>query len=193
MSNSPNWLQVDKGNLLHVEQFLTQNQADQLFQNLMKEITWKQESTSMFGRSVLQPRLQAWFGDRAYQYSGLRLEPNPMPPAIAQLKHQCEQICQQPFNTVLLNLYRDGQDYMGWHQDNEKELGLNPTIASVSLGAERKFSLKQKRGDEKIDFQLSHGSLLVMAGETQNHWRHALPKSRKVSQPRINLTFRNIL
>ncbi|WP_194436409.1 alpha-ketoglutarate-dependent dioxygenase AlkB family protein [Vibrio fluminensis] len=190
---SPRWFQVEKGKLIHIEQFLTIGTANTLLHNLTHNISWQQESITMFGRSILQPRLQAWFGDKSYQYSGLKLEPHPMPPALEKLKQQCEHICQQPFNSVLLNLYRDGHDYMGWHQDNEKELGEHPTIASISLGASRKFSLKQKYGDKKIDFELTHGSLLVMAGELQHHWRHALPKSRKVSQPRINLTFRNII
>ncbi|GAK87394.1 alkylated DNA repair protein AlkB [Vibrio ponticus] len=193
MTNQPDWHKIDNGQLLLIDEFLAQKPADDLYEHLLHHTPWRQESIMMFGRSVLQPRLQCWYGDLSYQYSGLLLAPSPMPEAIKQLKQQCEQICQTPFNSVLLNLYRDGQDSMGWHQDNEKELGPSPTIASVSLGAKRKFSLKHKKSGDKIDQQLCHGSLLVMAGDVQHHWRHALPKSRRISQPRINLTFRYIL
>ncbi|OLQ92288.1 DNA repair protein [Vibrio panuliri] len=193
MSSNLMWHEVDGGKLLLIKNFLPKAQADTNYQTLLNQTPWQQEAITMFGRRVLQPRLQASYGEHAYQYSGLVLSPKPMPALITQLKEQCEIVCQQPFNTVLLNLYRDGQDYMGWHQDNERELGVNPVIASVSLGAVRKFAIKRKDGSAKLDFHLNHGSLLVMAGELQHHWRHSLPKTKRISEPRINLTFRYIV
>ncbi|HAS62999.1 MAG TPA: alpha-ketoglutarate-dependent dioxygenase AlkB [Vibrio sp.] len=192
MTASAQWQNIDNGRLLYREEFLSQQQADELYHSLYTKTHWRQESITLFGRSVLQPRLQAWFSEHAYQYSGLLLKPTPIPPSIATLKKQCEHICRQEFNSVLLNLYRNGQDYMGWHQDNEKELGHNPIIASISLGAERKFTLKHKDSKQKLDYKLSHGSLFVMAGEVQHYWKHALPKTTLITEPRINLTFRYI-
>ncbi len=164
--------------------------AEQLYDQLFHQIDWQQLSIKMFGKEVLQPRLQAWFGDRSYQYSGLKLSPAPIPDFLLPIQKRCEQICDSRFNSVLINLYRNGEDSMGWHQDNEAELGRNPVIASLSLGAERKFVLKHNQTSEKLAYQLSSGSLLVMAGETQHFWKHALPKTKRVNTPRINLTFR---
>ena len=192
MTSSPQWQTLENGKLAYLADFLTQQEADTLYQELYRGIAWRQESITLFGRCVLQPRLQTWFSERPYKYSGLQLQPKAIPPSIHSLKTQCEQVCEQKFNSVLLNLYRDGQDYMGWHQDNEKELGHWPVIASISLGAERKFSLKHKNNQQKIDYQLNHGSLLIMVGELQHYWKHALPKSTRITQPRINLTFRYI-
>ncbi|MBA5760997.1 alpha-ketoglutarate-dependent dioxygenase AlkB [Vibrio sp. 404] len=188
----PQWQNIEHGKVLYLEGFLSQQEADKLYHFMYNKMPWRQESIVLFGRDVLQPRLQAWFSEHAYQYSGLLLQPNPMPQPISALKTKCEQICGQTFNSVLLNLYRDGQDYMGWHQDNEKELGHSPIIASISLGAERKFTLKHKDNKQKLDYKLSHGSLFVMAGEIQHYWKHALPKTKLVSEPRVNLTFRYI-
>lgn len=186
------WQNIQNGQLMYLEEFLTPDEADILYQTLMDTMPWRQESITLFGKTVPQPRLQVWFGDKAYQYSGLKLEANPMPDLIEKLCDQCSRTAGLLFNSVLINLYRDGYDSMGWHQDNEPELGDAPVIASISLGAERKFALKHNNGQDKLAYQLKHGSLLIMAGDMQHYWKHALPKSRKVHHPRINLTFRHI-
>jgi len=190
LSTQPQWQTITQGRLLFEQAFLMPMDAEQLYDQLFHQIDWQQLSIKMFGKEVLQPRLQAWFGDRSYQYSGLKLSPAPIPDFLLPIQKRCEQICHSRFNSVLINLYRNGEDSMGWHQDNETELGRNPVIASLSLGAERKFVLKHNQTGEKLAYQLSSGSLLVMAGETQHFWKHALPKTKRVNTPRINLTFR---
>jgi alkylated DNA repair dioxygenase AlkB len=141
------------------------------------------------------PRLSAWYGDAGavYTYSGLRLEPLPWTPVLLEIKQATERLSGTRFNSVLLNLYRDGQDSMGWHSDDEPELGPEPVIASVSLGALRRFVFQHKKRRWRIALDLEPGSVLLMAGATQHHWRHALPKTRRPVAPRINLTFRTIL
>lgn len=161
----------------------------------MNETEWQQDDIKIFGKVYQQPRLTALYGDdgKSYSYSNITMYPKPMTPLLKEIKSKIELMTQTVFNTVLLNLYRDGTDSNGWHSDNEKELGKNPVIASVSLGAKRSFKLKQ-RGDKKLNYKifLNHGSLLLMQGETQHHWLHELPKSKKITEPRINLTFRVI-
>ena len=186
------WITINNGLLYWHPQFLNLQQSEQYFQQLKSELNWQQEHITLFGKSVLQPRLQTWLGDAVYTYSGLTMHPQPWTSAILDLKTQCEQQAQTRFNSVLGNLYRDGEDYMGWHQDNERELGHQPVIASLSFGATRQFVFKHKTTKEKIAFQLTPGSLLIMAGETQQYWQHALPKTKRVNEPRINLTFRYI-
>lgn len=127
------------------------------------------------------------------QLSGLTMQPEPWTPALLSIKVACEQVARVSFNSVLANLYRDGRDYMGWHQDNEPELGEQPLIASVSLGQERRFVLRHLASKQKIEFLLQPGSLLIMAGETQRYWQHSVPKSQRPMQARINLTFRRII
>ncbi len=187
------WQAIPNGKILFQPQFLTTSKADTLFSQLRSSLAWKQESIRMFGKSVLQPRLQAWYGDAAYTYSGLTMIPLPWNPQLLTIKQRAECAASAPFNSVLANLYRDGQDYMGWHQDNEPELGQQPIIASVNLGATRCFVLRHIETKSKIEYTLSHGSLLVMAGDLQTHWQHTVPKSTRVDQERINLTFRHII
>ena len=177
------------------EAFLAEAAADELLAKLLGSIDWQQKSIKLFGKTIPQPRLVAWYGDpgASYTYSGLTWEPLDWTGTLRSLKVQVEAAAGTAFNSVLLNLYRDGQDSMGWHSDDESELGRNPVIASVSLGATRRFALqhKQRKGlKQKLD--LSHGSLLVMAGETQHHWRHQVAKTTRVKSPRVNLTFRAI-
>ncbi|PQJ66845.1 alpha-ketoglutarate-dependent dioxygenase AlkB family protein [Photobacterium angustum] len=186
------WITINNGLLYWHPQFLNLQRSEQYFQQLKSELNWQQEHITLFGKSVLQPRLQTWLGDAVYTYSGLTMHPQLWTSAILDLKTQCEQQAQTRFNSVLGNLYRDGEDYMGWHQDNERELGHQPVIASLSFGATRQFVFKHKTTKEKIAFQLTPGSLLIMAGDTQQHWQHALPKTKRVNEPRINLTFRYI-
>lgn len=160
-----------------------------------QHIQWRRDHIRMFGKLVPIPRFSAWYGDEGmvYTYSGLKLEPNPWNAGLLHFKAAVEQVAQTTFNSVLLNWYRDGQDSMGWHADDEPELGPNPIIASVNLGATRRF-LMRHISDKKHKFELplSHGSLLIMGGQMQHYWQHAIPKERKVGDLRVNLTFRTI-
>jgi alkylated DNA repair dioxygenase AlkB len=171
--------------------------ADELLARLIAEIPWRQESISLFGRTHMQPRLICWMGDPgcAYAYSGKRHEPEPWHPLAAGLRTRAEQLTGATFNAVLLNLYRNGADSMGFHADDEPELGQRPVIASLSFGAERTMHF-QHRHDQMFPTHrvpLPDGSLLVMRGDTQANWRHAIPKTRKTVGPRVNLTFRRII
>ena len=167
--------------------------------NLMRRLSdctpWSQQQITVYGKSYLQPRLSAWYGDLNYSYSGITMEPLPWTQTLLQIKSRVETLLQQEFNSVLLNLYRDHNDSMGMHSDNERELGERPVIASLSLGEERTFLLKHKmRKDLKtIRLPLPPGSLLLMKGNTQTYWRHGIAKERHPCGPRINLTFRNVL
>lgn len=161
---------------------------------LLDQVNWRQDRIRLFGKEHRIPRLQAFLSDPGihYTYSRLRLAGAPWLPALQPLKQRLEALCEQPFNALLLNLYRDGQDCMGWHADDEPELGQNPVIASVSLGAPRRFRLRHNRSRDTHALTLEHGSLLLMAGPTQHHWQHCLPRTRVCRSPRINLTFRLI-
>lgn len=173
----------------------TADEASGLFVELRQGVDWLEEEILIFGRRVPVPRRVAWHGDpgATYQYSGTPHRPEPWTPAQARIRDQVEALTGEPFNAVLLNLYRHGRDGMGWHADDEPELGRNPVIASVSLGATRRFCLRHRRRRElKLDLMLPHGSLLLMSGGTQHHWVHALPKTRAAVGERINLTFRRI-
>jgi len=168
-------------------------QADELFAALRVQIPWETHRIRLFGRCHDAPRRSCWIGDAeaVYTYSGTRFEPRPWPSSLAELRTRLAQALATPFNSVLANLYRDGRDAMGWHSDDEPELGPTPLIASLSLGAERRFALKRREaGARALSLPLVHGSLLVMAGETQRHYRHALPRSARVLGARLNLTFR---
>jgi alkylated DNA repair dioxygenase AlkB len=171
------------------------DEASQLFDELRGQIDWQQEEVLMFGRRVPVPRRVAWHGDPAatYTYSGTAHQPLPWTAALERARARVNEITGVHFNAVLLNLYRDGRDGMGWHADDEPELGCNPAIASLSLGATRRFSLRhRRRRDLRIDVPLIHGSLLLMSGPTQHHWVHALPKTAVAVGERINLTFRRV-
>jgi alkylated DNA repair dioxygenase AlkB len=175
--------------------FYVQEKANDLFRTLMLEVNWKQYSIKMFGKIIPQPRLTAWYGEKeaAYSYSGIHLEPLPFTPLIEQIKIDIEALSGFKFNSVLMNLYRNQNDSMGWHSDDEKELGSDPKIASISLGSCRTFQLKHKTQKQmKLKVALNNGSLLLMEGTMQHHWLHAIPKSTQETGPRINLTFRKI-
>ncbi|GGA11151.1 alpha-ketoglutarate-dependent dioxygenase AlkB family protein [Dyella caseinilytica] len=178
--------------------WLDGDEADALFERLQHEIPWERHRLYMFGREVDSPRLSCWIGDpgTAYTYSRSRFEPNPWTASLLPLRERVQTFCGAHFNSVLANLYRDGQDSMGWHSDDEPELGPHPVIASLSLGAERRFRLRRKaRHDERVTplgLPLAHGSLLCMAGDTQRHYQHDLPRVAGVLGARINLTFRFI-
>lgn len=171
------------------------DEATQLFDALRAGIRWHQEEIVIFGQRRRVPRLVAWHGDpgAGYRYSGTDHLPEPWTPELERLRARAGGLSGAGFNAVLLNLYRDGRDGMGWHADDETELGRDPVIASVSLGASRRFCLRhRRRKDLKLDLELPHGSLLVMAGTTQHHWVHAVPKTGRSVGERINLTFRRV-
>lgn len=174
--------------------FLEQKEADLFFKRLRHSLKWRQDRVKLYGKVHQIPRLQAWYGEpqATYRYSNLALQPLPWTTELADLKSRCEQQCQHAFNAVLANLYRDGQDSMGWHSDDEPELGEQPVIASISLGQRRNFDLQHKQTREKYRIPLAHGSLLVMAGSTQAFWQHGIAKTRMSIGERINLTFRYI-
>lgn len=182
------------GNLIYIDDFYDIIRSQYFLKVLQDELVWRQETIRLFGKPVLIPRMQAWYGDKDahYKYSGLALIPLPWTPTLKAIKTDLESILSTPFNSVLANLYRDGQDSMGWHSDNEKQLGDKPIIASLSLGQSRKFSIKHKSSGEKIDLILQSGSLLIMLGNLQQHWQHSIPKTKKIIGNRINLTFRTI-
>ena len=182
------------GEVYHLQGFYQQQQADSLWLALRERLPWQTETITLYGKPVLVPRLMCWFGDddAVYRYSGVDHIPLPWSPELLNIKQDLEQACQSEFNSVLANLYRNGTDSMGCHADNEKELGRNPVIASLSLGATRLFKLKHHQSDAKLDLHLQHGDLLIMAGALQHHWRHSVPKTAKPVGERINLTFRKI-
>ena len=172
-----------------------------MFAGLRQAIAWENHRIRLFGREVASPRLSCWIGDpgAAYTYSRSRFEPQAWPTALAALRPRIGQACGARFNSVLANLYRDGNDAMGWHSDDEPELGPRPVIAALSLGAARRFRLRRRsaRGEparpgETIELLLPHGSLLRMAGDTQQTCRHELPRMRQLAEARISLTFRHV-
>ncbi|WP_233843733.1 alpha-ketoglutarate-dependent dioxygenase AlkB [Dyella sp. 2HG41-7] len=178
--------------------WLDHDEADALLARLWEEIPWEQHRLRIFGRDVDAPRLSCWIGDpdATYSYSRTRFEPRPWTPSLHALRGRLENACGARFNSVLANLYRGGQDSMGWHSDDEPELGSQPVIASLSLGAERRFRFRRRvpRGHrvDPVGLPLSHGSLLCMAGDTQRHYQHDVPKNAVVIGMRMNLTFRLI-
>ncbi len=192
-SNPRNLISCD-GELRYYQHFLTSQLADKLYQQLDDTLDWREETLTIMGKQVTAPRLVCWHGDpdAVYCYSGITHNPLPWTPALNQIKEQIYQLSGFNFNSVLGNFYRNGQDSMGWHADKEKQLGMNPVIASLSLGAERLFKLRHRKNGQTVDIILEHGSLLIMSGSLQHHWRHCLPKTRSCRTPRINLTFRFI-
>lgn len=178
-----------------VPDFIPAEQRSALFEALRAEVPFASKQIKIFGRSVDQPRLTAWIGDESavYTYSGVRNEPVPWPPELGALRERVSAAAEVSFNSVLCNLYRDGHDSMGMHSDSERELGQNPVIASVSLGAVRRFQLRhRKQKGVGLDVELPDGSLLIMRGALQHHYRHGVPKQPQILSPRINLTFRKI-
>lgn len=190
------WTLPAGGELELIEGLIAADQRLALMSVLLRELPWAQRPIRIMGREVLQPRLSAWIGDpgAAYTYSGVLNEPQPWPAALLELRARVSAEAGAPFNSVLCNLYRDGNDSMGFHADAERELGPEPVIASLSLGATRRFQLRHRRNTaDRLDLDLADGSLLMMRGTLQQHYRHAVPKQRAVTAPRINLTFRTIV
>jgi alkylated DNA repair dioxygenase AlkB len=170
-------------------------ESEHLFKELLSSTPWENDEVLFFGQRRVLSRKVAWMGDAGftYSYSGTSKTASPWTPPLQRIREQVETRCGQEFNSCLLNLYHDGSEGMGWHSDDEKTLGRNPVIASVSFGAERPFRFKHRVTKEVVPLILENGSLLVMKGETQHHWVHALPKTKKITSPRINLTFRTFL
>jgi alkylated DNA repair dioxygenase AlkB len=184
------------GEVLFFPRAFSQTESNNYFKHLVEEITWKHEAIKIFGKEVMQPRLTAWYGDnnKSYTYSGITMQPHAWTEILLQIKARAETIAGIAFTSALLNYYRNGSDSMGWHRDNEKELGTNPVIGSVSFGAARKFQLRCYT-DKRIvrNIELTHGSLLLMRGETQHYWEHQLPKTGNNIGGRVNITFRVIM
>ncbi len=194
-NSEPLTLDLPDAEIVYYPQFFDKEQADSIYTELLQKINWQQDNITVFGKTHPQPRLTALYGNegKPYSYSNITMQPHPWNSLLQKIKHYLEARTACEFTTVLLNQYRDGKDSNSWHADNEKELGPNPIIASLSLGAERVFQLKHNTITEaKKSITLEHGSLLLMKGTTQHFWKHQIPKTAKPTETRINLTFRTI-
>ncbi len=194
-NNSAIPVQLPDADILYYPSFYKQEIANQLFTTIHSETPWQQDPIKIFGKTYLQPRLYAYYSitQKEYSYSGIDLTTHSFTPTLLEIHKKLKDVCKVSFNAVLINLYRHGSDSMGWHSDDEKELGKNPIIASLTLGQERYFNLKHKTDKSlKSKLLLEHGSLLIMKGTTQHFWKHQIAKSTKKLNPRINLTFRVI-
>lgn len=183
------------GEVIFYKNFFNSAESDRLFSELYSGIQWRQEAIQIFGKRTPLPRLTAWYGDegKSYTYSGIEQHPEPWTSVLLSIKARIEKVSKVKFNSVLLNLYRNGKDSVSWHSDDEPELGQDPIIGSVSFGGTRRFCLKHKQSKNcKVEIELPHGSFLLMRCETQQHWLHQVPKTSKSVNPRINLTFRII-
>jgi len=194
-SRKPVTIPLKDGEVFYDPCFFKTKEANKYFEILKKEIEWQQDDIKIFGKVYAQPRLTALYAnnDNPYRYSNITMHPKKFSPTLIKIKSVVENSSCLEFTSCLLNLYRDGQDSNGWHADNEKELGINPVIASLSFGAERMFHMKHRRdSSQKLKLKLEHGSLLIMRGSLQHHWLHQIPKTKKTVRERVNLTFRNI-
>jgi alkylated DNA repair dioxygenase AlkB len=188
-------IKLQDAELLYHPEFFDKKESDRIFKTLLETIEWKQDKILMYGKELPLPRLSAWYGEnnKPYTYSGITLNPLPWTELLLQIKETIEEEAKVKFSSVLLNRYRDGQDYVGWHTDAEKELGKNPIIGSVNFGATRKFQLRRiDDHKEKFEVELKHGTFLVMGGATQHFWQHQVPKTALKIGERLNLTFRVI-
>lgn len=182
------------GEVFYIPDVFEQNTSAQFLAALISEIHWQQDKVKIFGKTYITSRKTAWYadGDLSYTYSGIKRTPHLWSPALLAIRDRIEQCTGIRFNACLLNLYHNGEEGMGWHSDDEQELGQMPEIVSVSFGASRRFDFKHKLTAEKISVMLENGSVLWMRGTCQTYWKHALPKTKKVKDLRVNLTFRNI-
>ncbi len=183
------------GLVIYYGKVTQKDEADAYLENLLDTIEWKNDEAIIFGRHIITKRKVAWYGDDgySYKYSGTTKQALSWTPELLELKTITEQITGESFNSCLLNLYHDGNEGMAWHSDDEKSLGKDSAIASLSFGAERKFSLKHRVTKESHSVLLENGSLLIMKGATQTNWLHSLPKSKRIISPRVNLTFRRMM
>jgi alkylated DNA repair dioxygenase AlkB len=189
-------LDLPDGDVTFFSQFFSEKDSDRLLNDLNRTTAWNQETIETEDAAIKLPRLTAWYGDpgRTYTYSTITMEPAPWTEPLLEIKARIEQVSETGFNTVLLNLYRDGRDAVGWHSDDEPELGEMPVIGSVSFGGARTFRLRHKKRKElQVELELTHGSCLLMRGATQRFWRHQVPRTEDWVEPRINLTFRRIV
>lgn len=197
MAAAPQWQRFDLPDAdVRIGRFCPGDIAPHWFARLLAEIPWERHRLRLFGREIDAPRLSCWIGDAGaiYTYSGTRFEPRRWTPAGVELRERLVALCGEKYNAALFNLYRDGRDSMGWHSDDEAELGPRPSIASLSFGAPRRFRLRHRRDPAlRLDIDLEPGSLLLMAGDTQRNYRHDLPKTARAVGPRLNATFRHIL
>lgn len=192
-ASSAQTLQIPDAEITYFRNFYNAAESAALLQHLLDETPWRQDSLRFGGKEVLVPRLQAWYGDRRYGYSGLKLTPLPWTPLLDEMRRKLSTYSTLEFNSVLVNYYRDGNDSVAWHADDERELGPDPLIASLSFGATRRFELKHRsRKQTRMSMELENGSLLLMGSGLQRHWMHQLPKDPGITLPRINLTFRFI-
>lgn len=184
-----------EGEVIYEGSIFNRKQITSYYQNLLHQIPWQNYEAIIFGKHHITKRKVAWYGDKAYSYtySGVTKQAHLWTPELLQLKQKVEEISSTTYNSCLLNLYHDGTEGMGWHSDAEKTLLENGTIASITFGAERKFSFKHKVTRQRVDILLENGSLLLMKGTTQKKWLHRLPPTKKVFSPRINLTFRTVI
>lgn len=195
MSYSVEHINLPKAELIYVKDFFSEKESKVYFEYLKQQINWQHDQIKVFGKVYDQPRLTALYAEnkKAYSYSNIVMHPHQFTNELLKIKNKIVTFSNEKFTTCLLNYYRTGQDSNGWHADDEKELGVNPVIASMSFGAKRKFKMRKKDNhQEKFDIELSAGSLLIMKGETQHFWQHQIPKTAKKIDPRINLTFRKI-
>jgi len=189
-------LNLPNSDITYFPNFFSKAKADTYFDHFKREVPWQQDNIKVFGKIYPQPRLTALYGNtgKAYSYSNITMQPHDFTDVLLEIKRKIESKTDVIFTTCLLNLYRDGKDSNGWHADNEKELGIDPVIASLTLGQERYFHLKHRKDKSlKRKLLLEHGSLLLMKGTTQHHWLHQIPKTEKTMGERINLTFRVIV
>lgn len=188
-------LLLQDGEVYYIAEVFNEDASAVFYKSLLEEIPWQQDEVKVFGKTYITSRKTAWYadGDLTYTYSGVKKQALSWTPTLLTIKAQVEKVCGIKFNACLLNLYHNGEEGMGWHSDNEPELGQFPEIASVSFGAQRRFDFKHQSLPNKISVILENGSLLWMRGACQRYWKHALPKTKKVKDMRINLTFRNIL
>ena len=175
--------------------FFNQVDSNELLKKIISDLPWESMAIKMFGKDITIPRLQCWVGDKGcdYKYSGKKLNRQDWTTDLIMIREKIYKELNIDFNSVLVNYYRDGKDSMGWHSDNERELGPNPTIASISLGSERDLVFRNKINKEVLPIPQTHGCLILIDGKTQKNWQHAIKKTRKVIGPRINMTFRNII
>lgn len=191
--DTPIPLNLPEAEVIYYPNFIKAAVAYKIFDKLLNGVNWKQDTITVYGKNYLQPRLTCLFGNnhKPYSYSNILMYPEVFPEYLLEVKQQIEKLTQINFTSCLVNRYRNGADSNGWHADNEKELGTQPVIASLSLGATRWFHLKhKKKTNYKTKIALTHGSLLIMKGDTQKHWLHQIPKTKKEVAERINLTFR---
>ena len=192
--SEPLKIKLPNAEIEYTPAFFNLEESSRLFEAIYHETNWIEEDIRVYGKVYKQPRLTAFFASnhKAYGYSNISMSPQPFSPIVNAMRLKIEKKTKMTFSSCLLNLYRNGQDSNGWHSDDEKMLKKNGEIASVTLGAARKFSFKHKETKQKVDVLLESGSLLVMKDTTQTHWLHRLPPTKKVNSPRINLTFRTI-